>query len=552
MKRISILIVALISTWPLFSQSKIDMYLKADSLLSTDKPEAAEEYLIQLSRDNPHNEGYHYSLGEIYYNKGDFRNSIVHFKKAQEFGLEYRSNYFLACNYIGINKPDSAIYYLTKHVVTPMNGNFLCEEPLYDTIFQRLHNLPGYIELLPPEIIDSLNVKENWIKDIEYLSLMLKKTHYDPFCKLNESDWDNAIEELKQDVPFLNNDQILVRIHQFVAMIGDGHTTVYSQNSNLPEKVLPILTQVFSDGCYIVGAMDSYKELLGAKIITVNGLDFESVYNTVSSVISVDNEMGFKNLFGWSFIRMNLVHGLGLSKSRDSLEITYLLDSVEGKKTIQSVKTGERSELVRYHAHYEKEYPLFLKNYHRGNRKSYWYKYITDENILYVQINGITSLKDNPLPEFCDSINLLIDSLDISAFVLDIRNNSGGNTDLNKHILRVMLSDKINIKGKSFTVIGYKIFSAAQNLTTIIENYTETIFIGERTASKPHFIGETNPFTLPYSGLMVGSSNVFHQRGYSTDTRKWVAPDILVEFNFEHFKNGIDPIIEEIIKYTNN
>ena len=50
---------------------------------------------------------------------------------------------------------------------------------------------------------------------------------------------------------------------------------------------------------------------------------------------------------------------------------------------------------------------------------------------------------------------------------------------------------------------------------------------------------------------MVGSSNVFHQHGYSTDTRKWVAPDILAEFNFEHFKNGIDPVIEEIIKFAN-
>ena len=193
-----------------------------------------------------------------------------------------------------------------------------------------------------------------------------------------------------------------------------------------------------------------------------------------------------------------------------------------------------------------------MKNWHKGIRKAYWYKYIKEDNILYVQINQIMSLENRPLLSFCDSINLLIDTLDISAFVLDIRNNGGGNTDLNKHILKVMLSGKINIKGKLFTVIGCNTFSAAQNLTTIIENYTETIFIGERTASKPHFIGESNAFTLPYSSVMVGSSNVFHQRGYSTDTRKWVSPDIFVEFNFEHFKNGIDPVIEEIIKYTNN
>ena len=169
---------------------------------------------------------------------------------------------------------------------------------------------------------------------------------------------------------------------------------------------------------------------------------------------------------------------------------------------------------------------------------------------MYVQINGITSIDTNPLPDFCDSVTSLIDSLDVSAFVLDIRNNGGGNTELNINLLEVLLSKKINIQGKSFTIIGRSTFSAAQNLTNVIEKYTQTIFIGERTSSKPHFIGEVNPFALPYSGLMVSSSNIYHQYGYSTDTRKWTAPDIYVEFDFQHFKNGTDPVMEEIIKFT--
>ena len=121
MKIILILLIALISVLPLFSQSKIDVYLKADSLRFENKKDDAEEYLVQLCRDNPHNGDYYFSLGEIYYKKGEFEKSITHFRKAQECGLEYRSNYYLAGNYMGMNKLDSAMYYLKKHVVTPMN-----------------------------------------------------------------------------------------------------------------------------------------------------------------------------------------------------------------------------------------------------------------------------------------------------------------------------------------------------------------------------------------------------------------------------------------------
>ena len=99
-------------------------------------------------------------------------------------------------------------------------------------------------------------------------------------------------------------------------------------------------------------------------------------------------------------------------------------------------------------------------------------------------------------------------------------------------------------------MIGSNTFSAAQNLTNVIENYTETIFIGEPTGSSPTFIGEISPFKLPYSGLTINASNIYHQNGFSSDTRIWVAPDIYVGFSFDDYKNGRDPVIEEIIKYT--
>ena len=535
----------------MFAQNRIDMFIKADRLLSNGQLDVAEKYLIQMSNENPYNGFYHYLLGINYHYKSEYRKSITELRRAQKLGWQYISNYLLARNYISINRPDSAIYYLKEYIRTPFKGPEI-DEVFADTIFKRLHNSPEFLNLLPPKISKPVNVAESWLKDISYLSDMLKKTHYAPYFKLNETEWEKEIEQLKNIITTLNSDQILVRICQFIARMGDAHTRILNWNvgkSRYTIHKLPFSVKIFSDGCYIIRTSNNYKELLGAKIIKINNIDFDSVYNAVCTLIPKDNEMWCKREFNKYFRNMNLLHGLGLCSSKDSLEIVCSVDTKVERKNIISVKEDNSAHLIDYHSFYKAELPMFLKNID----KAYWYKYIKEENILYVQINSITSLKDNPLVQFSDSIKALIDTLNISAFVLDIRNNSGGGSHHNKAILKLLLSEKINKKGKLFTVIGRSTFSAAQNLASDIEYYTEAIFIGEPTGSSPNFIGETNPFKLPYSGLVISSSNVYHQRGlYSSDTRKWKAPDIYKEFSFKDFKHGIDPVLDEIIEYKKN
>jgi len=549
MRKTLILLVVLHVSIPIFAQNSIEMFLIADSLSSAEKYEEAEKFLLPLSHENPYNGDYQYSLGINYYKKGEFRKSITHFIKAQELGYQYRSNFYLACNYIKLNYQDSAIYYLREHIVTPLNGPPL-ENVVYDTIFNSLHDSPGFQSLLPPKITDSSNVTDNWITDIGYLSEMLKKTHYDPFFKISEGEWDKAIKQLISDVPSLNNDQILVRIYQFLAMIGDAHTMVVSwmtKNERFPNKRLPINVDIFSDGCHIISATDDYKELLGAKIVKVNNIDFDDVFKSVSTLIPIDNKMWYKTLFNSYFRNINLLYGLGISNSTDSIEIVFSMDNEIKRKTLTSAYKDSIPDMRNYHSTTNIEPPLFLAN----KEQLYWFQYLENKNILYVQIDGIASLPDNPLEQFCDSIKTVVDKNNISAFVLDIRNNTGGNSELNPIIIKLLMSEKINIRGKLFTVISNTTFSAAQNLASDIENYTETIFIGEPTGSRPNFIGEINPFKLPFSGLVISSSNLYHQHGsYSADTRTWIAPDIFIDFSFYDYKNGIDSVLDAIIEYT--
>lgn len=52
--------------------------------------------------------------------------------------------------------------------------------------------------------------------------------------------------------------------------------------------------------------------------------------------------------------------------------------------------------------------------------------------------------------------------------------------------------------------------------------------------------------------MQISSSNLYHQRGqYSSDKRKWIAPDIFIDFSCNDYKNGVDPVLNEIIEYVN-
>ena len=550
-KVLAIMCFCVITASNLKAQNRIEMFIQSDSLTSLNKLQEAEHLLVQLSQKNPYNSEYFYFLGQIYNQQGEYEKSITELKKAQALGKFGRSNYFLSCNYLNLGQRDSAVYYLSEHLNTPLNGDHpYNDDVLTDSIFQELSTMEEFRRLLPPVSTDSSSMIENWITDLTYLSTMLKKTHYNPFIKLSEVDWDHTIDQLITDIPQLNDDQIWVRIAQFVKMIGDGHTRMLSSNYNKTKsKDLPWVTRLFSDGCYIIKTSKEYTDLLGAKILRVEDMEFDDVYKSVCSVIAVDNDMDYRFLFDWEFYKMNILHGLGICSSIDELEIEYSINGEIRSRKVFSETKENFPDLISYQDYYNTDNPIFLENYRKENLKWYWFKYLPKDQIIYVQINAITSLEDNPLPEFCDRIKALVDTADVSAFVFDIRNNGGGNTELNKHFLSLMLSENVNIKGKSFTVIGPHTFSAAQNLTNILENYSETIFIGEPSGSKPNFIGEVNPIKLPYTGIIVSSSNLYHQYGYSSDKRIWVAPDVYIDFRFENYKEGIDPVLSQIKAY---
>ena len=87
-------------------------------------------------------------------------------------------------------------------------------------------------------------------------------------------------------------------------------------------------------------------------------------------------------------------------------------------------------------------------------------------------------------------------------FVIDVRNNNGGNLDLLPPLTNVIKQfEQQNSASKIVVITGRNTFSAAQVFITLLNRDTHALFAGEPSSSSPNFVGEGNYIMLPYSGV---------------------------------------------------
>jgi len=141
-----------------------------------------------------------------------------------------------------------------------------------------------------------------------------------------------------------------------------------------------------------------------------------------------------------------------------------------------------------------------------------------------------------------------IDSGDVDVVVLDLRNNPGGNNGLIQAFVHGLESRaKINSRGHLFVITGRRTYSAAMNFTSLLEERTAAIFVGEPPGGSPSHYGDATSFTLPNSKLSFNVSTLHWDLGVApTDVREVHEPGLLAPPAMEAIRAGRDPALEMI------
>lgn len=520
---------------------------------------------------NPVRGDYWDRLAEARYEIGDYRGALDAYRKAAESGVFPQSfdretmypaelAYQMAVCHARLGEHDPAVHHLSRAVGLGLRD---LDQPRTDESWAPLRADSRVRALLGITDIEGLTREQGWRADLEFLAREVKRRAYAPFGEVPEPDFDAAVSTLSADVPRLSDMQIVAGVLRLLRPLNDGHAFILPAEEHRDARLsLPVKFYWFAEGLFVTAvASPTHRSLLGTRLVAIGDHPVEELLAAVEPLISRDNDQQVKwlspELLRWT----PLLHALGLISDPSRAALTLAeADGTTQQTVIESVVSGPRdypliappptltrprpSGWLSLPDTLAAPMPLYLRNCY----VMYWFEYLGDSASVYFQFNGVGNQQPEPLSAFCERLFAFIDNHEVTRLIIDLRWNGGGNTSLVKPLLHGLIRcAKVNHRGGLYVIIGRGTFSAAQNTSTAIERETDAIFVGEPSGSRPNFIGETIPFTLPYSKAQVNVADLYWQTSWPVDHRPWIAPELYAPPTFESFSRNTDPAMDAIL-----
>ncbi len=383
--------------------------------------------------------------------------------------------------------------------------------------------------------------KRDWRADLKYLEEYLPQVHANAFHTITRDRWKALIDTLRTRVDESTTGHegagLILAMAQAVAQIGDAHTGLHWRESGGYE-FFPIHVLVFSDGVHVIAVDERFGEVLCSRIVKVGNHPTEEVIEAVCSVFSAENEAWKMAQVPTLLITPKLLHELGLIDSPRRLPLVVEHD---GSQFTQIIEAGGSGEWLRAPD------PRFevLPRWRTRLSENYWFEILEERSAVYFAYNSCTDDPAKPMESFLDELLDAYESSRSRSLVIDLRNNSGGNSLVfGRHI--ESLGKRKSLRGRIYVLIGPNTYSSGMLNASQLRTQAGATLIGEPTGGKPNSYGEVRSFRLPHSGLKVFYSTKYF-RLLKTDPPT-VRPDIHVELSSGDFFIGRDPPLQRALE----
>ena len=394
---------------------------------------------------------------------------------------------------------------------------------------------------------ESINRSEIWTEDLDNFSYYLPKLHKNLYFNISEKEFKQRINTLKSQFDSLSEKEILFSLMKIISSVGDAHTTIYSESWDF--NFLPIYTVFCDDGLLAVGTAEKYKFLIGKKILKINDTDIEEIQDTLKAFVSYENEFWLKYKLPEIIVNADLLKFTHIIDSLNTIKITYLDNGSPKEKSIIPVKSNNLSfiKMIFYYEYFNIELPISM----RPDNKIYWFHYFENEQTVYFQYNQCVNMPLESFSYFTENLFKFISQNPVRAIIVDVRVNTGGNSNL----FSTFFSQKLNsfIRGKNldtYTLLSRMTFSSGNWAALEMKNKFNSILIGEPSGNKPKHYGDQRTFTLPNSKLQVNYSVKYWD--FTDSDADAIYPDILIKIEVKDILAGRDKCLEKAFELINS
>ncbi len=395
---------------------------------------------------------------------------------------------------------------------------------------------------------------EAWREDLRYLATELPNRHANFYNAVSPEEFAQAVDALNATIPFKSDGEIQSGFLRLAAMAKDAHTSVSFSTSNAVPffRRFPIRVRWFKDGLYLItasylseasgrGGRFNYQRLLGARLVKVGEMPIEQVIQRLSQNISYENEYWLHAQLPNFVITPEILMDARIIEDMARISLTFEL--TKGQQITIMPPIVFWSESIPWReVSIRKELPLYRQN----TNTNYWYKFLDDSRTLWLQYNRCRDIPENPMTNFANEIFAVADANSALRFVIDLRNNAGGNSEIIRPVINSLVQRPwLNQRGKVYVIIGNTTISSGLWGAIYFRNMTNAILLGEPTGGKPNSYGEVLSSLLPNSKILFQYSTKF--QAITSGDPIALFPDVPIEIAAADYNNNDDPVLSYIL-----
>lgn len=383
------------------------------------------------------------------------------------------------------------------------------------------------------------------LEDVDALCETIKSLHPNPFTRICEEDFNRRADDLRARLSDMSDARFYYELRALVAAIGDSHTAIdYADSSRYAQqRALPFaVTRIQGAWCAAILPQE-HADLLGGKVISIDGTPIETVFERAKTLISFDNEVwaahGFSNTVNFLEALQFLgvtggdAAGVTLTLQNDGQETSVFLPAMTEEEIMAASESGGLARLT----------PKVLPQ----TAASGYYRAFEWGGAFFIQYNVCQEAPDLPMADFAQAVDALLREGNYGRVLLDLRYNSGGNSAVFVPLLDVLDAAQDALGLDVFVLIGEDTFSSAVLNAVEAKERLNAVLVGQPTGGSVNAFGEVQSVDLPNSSLRLYYSTRYFEPlpGYADSA---LLPDVPVEPTLDDLLEGRDAAAERALE----
>ena len=382
---------------------------------------------------------------------------------------------------------------------------------------------------------------QQWQSDLAFLADRLTRLHMNFFAHVTPDDFNSAVSELNRSIPSMTSSQIRAAMSRLVAMGQDSHTNLYISAAS---RSFPFFAMHFADGWYLTAIDPASKDKLGWKLIALGGIAPDDLLDAVAPYIPHNNRAWLVQQAPSYLSLEDILNAMGLLTSRGTIRLD-VQDSGGSTASLELSPgaTGYTSDVV---------LGASLPLYRQRPDENYWYQYDVADHLLYIRYRHCREQSGRPSYAFWQDVLAAFDQNPVDRFVIDFRDNSGGEDGMIYPLLNG-LQDRFQRFGnptRLYLLMNGGTFSSALLNVQSFKEYQVAVGVpfirlfGEPTGGNPNSFTQVFAFQLPASGIGFQLSLRYYGSMFKDDS---LQPDVLVPLRSDQYFQGSDPVWDAVV-----